>query len=143
MNQSGIIDFNIQEIIYLISKYSRKFGIMKIVTYFLIFLTHFLAAAHFLRFSNILIFILFLFLPFLIFIKKRWSDFIVLLSLFISFGIFLDTTYAIIVSRVQSGSDFKRFLVIMGVVLLLQFAGIILFLMERSAELLTTEKKKK
>ena len=105
---------------------------MSIVAHVLVFFSNLIAAAHFLRFNNVFLFVLFLLLPFLIFIKKKWGNLTVLLSLFLSFAIFfMDTTYSIIAARVQSGGDFKRFLVIMSVVLILQFAGIVLFLIKR------------
>lgn len=101
---------------------------MKIMVYLLCFLTDFLTAAHFLRFNSTFFFVLFLIFPFLMLIKKRWIDFIVLLSLVASVIIFLKTTYVVTDMRIQSGLDYHRFFVIMAVVLTCQIAGVFLFL---------------
>lgn len=104
---------------------------MKIVIYLLVFLSDFFAAAHFLRFNDNFFVAIFVISPFLGFFKKRWADFVVLLSLLASFVILLRTSYIIVEMRIQASSDYHRFFVIMGIVLMVQLLSIFIFVYYR------------
>lgn len=84
-------------------------------------------AAHFSRADNVILGIVFLILPFLLFMKRRWVVRSLQIILFAGAVEWVMTTIRIVRERIAAGEDWVRVVIILGCVILFTiFTGILL-----------------
>jgi len=85
----------------------------------LLIISSLLLGAHFLREGKIFLTVLYLVLPLLFFLKKKWS--LILLQIFIYAGVlvWVQTLISLIVARIDMGAPWLRMAIILGVVILI------------------------
>lgn len=84
----------------------------------LIILTYILLSAHFLREGEMVLTVFYLFIPFLLFIKKRWSIIIVQIFTYGGVLVWFFTLYILINERMALGIPWVRMAIILGVVII-------------------------
>lgn len=93
----------------------------------LLIISYLILSAHFFREGEIVLTAVYLFLPFLLFIKNRWS--IIFLRIF-SYGgviIWLQTIYVLAFARISMGEPWLKMAIILGAVTVFTlYAGLLL-----------------
>ncbi len=82
----------------------------------LLIISHLLLIAHFLREGKIFLAVLYLLLPFLFFIKKKWSLIFLQISAYLGVIVWLQTVFMLISERIDLGIPWLRMAIILGVV---------------------------
>ena len=93
----------------------------------LLIISYLLLSAHFFREGETILTAVYLFLPLLFFIKKRWSLIFLQLFSYGGFIIWLQTIFVLTSARIQLGEPWLRMVIILGVVAIFTLlAGLLL-----------------
>ena len=85
----------------------------------LLIISYLLLAAHFLREGEMILTIACLFIPFLLFIKKRWSLTVVQIFTYGGVLVWIQTLFLLVNARLNMGESWMRMAIILGVIILL------------------------
>ncbi|UOD34236.1 hypothetical protein DSN97_08735 [Deferribacteraceae bacterium V6Fe1] len=102
----------------------NRIGSFVVFTFLL--LSSFLTAAHFLRAQQIVFVIIYVILPFLFFIKNRFSYYLIEMALFFSIVEWVVTVYKIISYRAAHAINYTRFSIILLLVILFVISTMIM-----------------
>lgn len=101
---------------------------MNIISVMLVVFCELLTAAHFLRRGEMVLFALFIALPFLLFFKSKISYLLLHLSLMFSFIIWVLSTIQVVSYRIKSNIPFIRLsMILAGIILIVVITQIIFY----------------
>jgi len=99
--------------------------------------------AHFLRSGNFIVSVLFILMPFLLLIKKRWILYIIQIFIYIGGGIWINTAIFLMRKRLTMGLPWHKPIIILGAIAVFTvFSGLLLNLKGVKVKYPTNKHKK-